>query len=112
MHELSIALSIIDLAEKEARSAGSTRITEVQIEIGQLAGVDREALEFSLEMARQKTMMSNAKIAIETIPGIAFCNQCQSSFRTIELIPSCPDCDSLTHLVNGTELKLKSILVD
>jgi hydrogenase nickel incorporation protein HypA/HybF len=113
MHELSIALSIIELVENEARIANSETITEVHLEVGQLAGVDLEALEFSLNMARQRTMMNHAVIRIDKIPGKAICKSCNFEFGTDALYSVCPGCnDGNTVLLSGMELKVKSLLVD
>ena len=40
MHELSIALSIINLAIKEAEKSNATRVSELELEIGEMAGVN------------------------------------------------------------------------
>ena len=39
MHELSIAQSIVQLSEQQAREHRSSQIEEVELEIGCLAGV-------------------------------------------------------------------------
>ena len=44
MHELSIALSIINLATKEAEKSNAARVSELELEIGEMAGVNIEAL--------------------------------------------------------------------
>lgn len=47
MHELSIVMGIIDIAEKEAKMAGVSIVEEIELEIGLLSGVEMEALEFA-----------------------------------------------------------------
>ena len=40
MHEMSIAQSIVELAEEQARSRHSEAVEELELEIGRLAGVE------------------------------------------------------------------------
>ena len=56
MHELSIALSIVELAEEEARKADATSISKVEVEIGTMAGIDPDALLFAWDSVIQGTM--------------------------------------------------------
>jgi hydrogenase nickel incorporation protein HypA/HybF len=61
MHELSIAMSIVEIAEDNAAMAGVKSVSEIQIEVGNLSGVVDEALEFALEEAVKNTILRNAK---------------------------------------------------
>ena len=113
MHELSIALSIVELAEEEAGKEVSSVITEVNLEVGLLTGVDLEALEFAIEMAKQDTRMSNAIIRIDKIPGRGHCKSCNAEFATDDPVYACPLCKNFSvELINGNELRLTSILVE
>ena len=71
MHELSIALSIINLAIKEAEKSNATRVSELELEIGEMAGVNIEALEFSMSIAMQNTILEGAKVRIVEIRSLA-----------------------------------------
>ena len=44
MHELSIALGIVKIAEEEMAKAGSNQIEAIELEIGTLAGIEFESL--------------------------------------------------------------------
>ena len=48
MHELSIALSILDLVALEAIKQKAREVKEIELEVGRLAGVDISALAFSI----------------------------------------------------------------
>lgn len=112
MHELSIALSIIDLVETEARRNGSSRVEEVELEIGTLASVEIQTLEFALESAVKGTLLQDAKIVRIYIKGSGFCNDCRSSFPVSSLFSPCPDCGSYcVKIVKGKELRVKSIVI-
>ena len=49
MHELGIASSILECVQTEARRHPGARITKVGVKIGELAGVDVDALQFGFE---------------------------------------------------------------
>ncbi|MEI6899665.1 MAG: hydrogenase maturation nickel metallochaperone HypA [Bacteroidota bacterium] len=113
MHELSIALSIIELAENEAGRAGGKEIKELELEVGLLAGVDLDALEFSLEMSKKETILENAILKIDKIPGLCHCRECLVDFPVDDLYSACPDCKSYSHdLIKGDELRIKSIVIE
>ena len=56
MHELSIAMSIVDMAQEEAERR-NVLIDAVHLELGSLSGVVAEALLFSYEMACSGTRL-------------------------------------------------------
>lgn len=68
MHELSVALSLVDLATEEGARLGA-RVCAVHVKIGALAGVAKEALAFSYEIACQDTPMAGSQLVIEDSDG-------------------------------------------
>lgn len=81
MHEFSIVMSMLDLAESSAREDGATRIDAIHLEIGALAGVVPEALEFAFQGAREGTMAEHARLEVDYLPAIANCSVCESRFE-------------------------------
>jgi len=113
MHELSIALSIVELAERHARERRATTIEEIELEIGALAAVDMAALDFSLESAVKHTLAENAKITLHIIPGEGVCETCDARVAMETLCQPCPHCASWQiRLTCGKELRVKSIVVN
>lgn len=113
MHELSIALSLVDLARKEAAAYNAQRVTELEIEVGKLSGVDTEALSFVLESVVRDTELENCHITIHPIEGRCHCNDCSTEYPIVDLLQVCPHCGSYNkELIAGRELKLKSLLID
>lgn len=113
MHELSIALSILELAQKEAQSHHAQRVTEIEIEVGKLSGVDTEALSFVLESVVRNTELEGCRVLIHPLEGKCRCNQCGQEYFIRELPEICPSCGSCDRtLIAGKELKLKSLLID
>lgn len=62
MHELSIAQSIVQLSEQQAREHHFSQIEEVELEIRCLAGVELQTLEFAMGSAVKGTLLEKAKI--------------------------------------------------
>ncbi|MBC8456551.1 MAG: hydrogenase maturation nickel metallochaperone HypA [Deltaproteobacteria bacterium] len=80
MHELSIALNILDIVQEECRKADSATVTEVVIRVGTLSGVDTQALTTCLHVASRETLMQDACIRIDRQQGRGFCAGCQQEF--------------------------------
>ena len=112
MHELSIAQSIVELAEKEAQNHGANTIEELELEIGALAGVDRMALEFALDSAIKGSRLEDARIICQRIAGEGRCGDCENVFPVENLFTACPVCGSYAvKIIKGKELRIKSLVV-
>ena len=46
MHELSVALGIVKIAENEIKKANAKKVELIELEIGTLAGIEFESLDF------------------------------------------------------------------
>jgi hydrogenase nickel incorporation protein HypA/HybF len=77
MHELSIALSILDIVTAEAERCGAV-VKAVHLRLGPLAGVISEALLSSWELARESSSFPTARLVIENVPLIVWCPTCNS----------------------------------
>ena len=113
MHELSIAVSIIESVEENLPEP-TVKVTKIFLKIGKMAGVVKEALEFSFEIAAQGSRLENARLEIEELPVLVECENCD---RTIELenppIFRCPDCRQPTpNLIQGKELQIVSVEIE
>jgi hydrogenase nickel incorporation protein HypA/HybF len=68
MHELSVALSLVDIATEEGARLGG-RVSAVHVRIGQMSGVVRGALEFSYDVACHDTPIAGSRLVIEETEG-------------------------------------------
>jgi hydrogenase nickel incorporation protein HypA/HybF len=113
MHEFSIAMSIIELAEEEARKAKASTVSELVLEIGTMAGIEFYALDTAIEAAVRGTMLEKASIIVDKIQASARCSECGHVFPIQQVYDACPQCNSLYHeLLQGKELKIKSLVVE
>ncbi len=107
MHELSIAMSIIELAEEEAERR-QCRVSAVHLRLGALSGVLKDALTSSYEIACENTRVAGSKLIVEDVPIIVFCESCQAD-RTLTSMQwfCCPECGTPTFkVVQGKELEV------
>lgn len=113
MHELSIALSIVELAEEEARKANAAIITKVEVEIGTMAGIENDALLFAWESVIQDTMAQQSTLVIHSIHAEAHCLECGRDFPAEHFFVQCPDCSSYRYqITKGKEMRVSSLMVD
>lgn len=113
MHEFSIALSIIEIAENEARKAKSEKVSELVLDIGTMAGIEFHALDFAMESATKNTILNEAKIIINKIVAIGRCQNCNHEFEIESAFDQCPKCNTyFIDVLSGKELKVKSLVVE
>ena len=113
MHEFSIAMNIVDIASEYARKEEAKSVKEIEIEVGQLAGIVVEALEFSLEAAVKGSILEEAKRTIISLPGLVRCRACSHEYESSDFFNECPECGAgPPEILQGRELRVKSLLVD
>src|ERR1700680_380608 len=78
MHELSIALSIIDGVEEETVRLGGRHVKAVHLRVGRLSGIVREALMASYELACEQTMLAGSRLVIEDVAVVTQCATCDT----------------------------------
>ncbi len=113
MHELSIVANIMDIVEEYAVKQHAITVHEIELDIGQLAGIDFDALEFAISHAPRKDLLRNAAFIIHKIDPAAKCRDCQHTYPTKEYATPCPGCGSIrTTITTGNELKVRSFKID
>ena len=108
MHELSIAISIVEMAEEEARRRGGTHVSAVHLKLGLLSGVVEEALRFSYGVSCEGTMLEGSELVIEETLVVVYCENCQAE-RSLSSIQAffCPVCSTpAPRVISGQELEL------
>ena len=113
MHELSIAMGIVEAATDEAQRRG-VQVTAVHLRLGALSGVVKDALLFSYEVACQDTPLAGSRLLVEDVPVIIFCPQCKDK-RVLTSVQSftCPECGTPTmDIRQGKELEVFALEVE
>lgn len=113
MHELSIALSILDQAAEEAQERGGLRVLAIHVRVGLLAGVVKEALLAAFEVAREGSPFPDARLVVEEVAVMAYCPSCcgPRPVRTVQQM-CCATCGTPTpQVVCGRELEIVALEV-
>ena len=111
MHELSIAMSIVEMAQEEAESRGQVQVQAIHLRLGKLSGVVKEALLSSYEIACHATPLEGSQLLIEEIPVEVFCPKCELPrlVTSIQWI-CCPECGTATpKVLRGKELEVVAL---
>lgn len=112
MHELSVAMGIVKIAEDETKKAEAERVTLIELEIGKLAGIEFESLDFVWPSAVKDTVLENAERKIDVKEGLGKCADCDTIFKIEHYYDSCPKCGSnLKGIIQGKELRVKALEV-
>ena len=109
MHELSIALKLVDLACEHASSCQEMEVDAVHIAVGALSHIHAPSLLSGFAIAREGTLISQAELIIRQIPLVLGCTDCQRDFESSGIQDlRCPICCGYsTHVRHGNELDLE-----
>ncbi len=112
MHELSIALGIVKIAEDETAKAKADKVDLIELEIGTLAGIEFDSLDFVWISAVKDTVLEKAVKKTIVIKAKAKCIDCNTIFDIKYVYDSCPKCNSfLKVIIKGKELRVKALEV-
>jgi hydrogenase nickel incorporation protein HypA/HybF len=114
MHELSIAMSMIEVATEEARRQGATQVNALYLKLGRLAGVVKEALLFSYDVACEGTPLEGSRLVIDEVAIVVFCPSCQAERTLDSLQPLCCSVCGLPtpQVLRGRELEVVAMEIE
>jgi hydrogenase nickel incorporation protein HypA/HybF len=113
MHEMSVTMSLLDLILEEAGKAGASKITGVNIVLGEMTGIIDHYVQANFELLSQNTPAEGAKLSFQNIPRQVRCRHCAHLFQPAELEWACPRCQSVDiEITGGRELYVESIEVE
>jgi len=113
MHEMGIANSILDGVAKELRRRPGNRAVKVGVRIGELAGVDPDALSFAFEALTLDTPLAGLELEVEYRAPRSRCRDCSVEFevRNFELL--CPGCGGTNaECISGDEIEFAYLEVE
>jgi hydrogenase nickel incorporation protein HypA/HybF len=87
MHELSIALSLIDaVCDELPRLGAGASVRAIRIRVGPRSGVVADALAFAFDVAVADTPVAGARLEIEHTYGS------ELELTALEVVDAAPDC--------------------
>ena len=111
MHELSVALSIVDGVLEELGRQKSGQVEVVHLRLGRLSGVDKDALSFSYRVACEGTALANSRLLVEEVEVAIFCPTCgaERAIRSFPLL-TCAECGAAgDRVIHGQELEIAAM---
>ncbi len=112
MHELSIVMGIVDIANDEVQKHHARKVESIELEIGTMSGVEFGALEFAWDAGVRNTILEHSDIVINKVQATARCSDCGTEFLVTEPFSPCPVCNNvLIEYLKGKELRVKSLTV-
>jgi hydrogenase nickel incorporation protein HypA/HybF len=103
MHELGIAVQVVEAVTERARGA---RIKRVVLEVGVLSAVLPDALLFCFDVATAGTLAEGATLEILSRPGRARCRACAAEFELLRPFGRCSCGESDLDWLAGDELQI------
>ncbi len=110
MHEFSVALGIVKIAEKETKKANKSKVDLIELEIGSLAGIEINALNYAWDIAVKDSVLEHSEKRIINQDAKANCIDCNHKFILENIYDVCPICESYKkEIIKGKELLVTSL---
>ena len=107
MHEFAFANTVLEAARAEAQLRPGMMLTKIAIRVGDLAGVDPDALRFCFGALVKETNWESVVLEIERRAQRHRCTRCGIEFEVVNYDTACPACgESTTSFLSGNELEL------
>jgi hydrogenase nickel incorporation protein HypA/HybF len=101
---------VLQEVQQEAQRHPGVRLRKVKVRVGELSGVNPEALGFSFEVLVRDAGLEPLELEIETCPRRQRCPTCLQTFAVPEYDLRCPSCGTAeTEFAGGDELELASL---
>lgn len=109
MHEMSIAEGIVGIAMETARQNKAVRIGEIGLLLGDMAGVETEALNFCFEALVKDTIAEGATLKLKRIPLMGRCEKCGQEEHIEHYNFICGKCGGTLVIYSGRELQVEYV---
>ena len=106
---MAIAEGILDIALTHARDNHAQRIERIHLLLGELSGVETEALSLAFSSVIRGTIAENAALTWERVPFTGRCHDCGRERRIRPQDYLCPDCGGGMEIIGGREMRVDYI---
>lgn len=113
MHEMGIIVHLVKTLEETAKEQNIPKIYRVCLQVGEVSGIMTDYFTDCWNyFCRRRPVLEEAKLELETIEAVTYCDHCQRTYPTVTYGRECPYCHSgETWLVKGNECIIKEIEV-
>ena len=112
MHEIGVVKQVVRTVEDFAKENDITEVSEIVLDIGELSLIIPKYVEDIYPIATEGSILENAKLIMNVIPGMAECDECDEIFNVIEHEGYCPNCGSFEkEILSGKDFLIREIHV-
>jgi len=111
MHEMGIAMDILRIVQESipAEMVGA-RVQRVNLRVGKFSAIVPDSLRFCFNVVAANTAAAGAELAVEEVPVVARCNDCNHAWTIEDAVFVCPKCKGgRIEMLSGRELDIVSI---
>lgn len=113
VHELAITQNILNIALDEAKAAQASKITKINLVIGELSGVVSDCVQFYFDFLKKDNAAEEATIDFKLVPAELRCRNCLTNFNPQDSLWICPNCQSSSvEVISGRDCYIESIEVE
>ena len=110
MHEQSIVASLLSMALEDAKKDNARRIVSIKLVVGELTGVEKDAVSFYFGFMAKNTIAAGASLEFNYTKAQLRCRDCDIIFPREKLKFNCPECHKKAiEIVGGRELYIESM---
>jgi hydrogenase nickel incorporation protein HypA/HybF len=112
MHELSLATSLLQIAQEQAELEKFDKVMEIHVDVGRLSCIEPDALSFCFEAIRADSIASEAKLVLTIVPGLARCRSCALEAELNNHFDPCPSCGAFgMEVLSGNTMRVTGLEV-
>ena len=113
MHEFGITQNILSIALEKANTAQASRVSKINLIIGELAGIVDECVEFYFDFLSKDTIAAQANLSFNHPTTQLRCRNCDTVFSPDNLNWVCPNCqEQKVDIISGRECYVESIEIE
>lgn len=110
MHEIGVVRQILRTVEDFAKENNVEKIDEIVLDIGELSLVIPKYVEEIYPAVVKGSILDGTKLIMNTVPGLAECDDCDEIFNVVEHEGYCPNCGSFEKTVlSGRDCSIKEL---
>ncbi|MDA8228820.1 MAG: hydrogenase maturation nickel metallochaperone HypA [Desulfitobacterium hafniense] len=109
MHELSIMQGVFDIVLDNAEKHSLTKITKINIVVGEISGVEPEALDFAFSYFARGSIAEGAEFSITRVPLTGRCRRCGEKLQGLVNLECKCEGPPAYEMLTGTELYVNTI---
>ncbi|HXC64401.1 MAG TPA: hydrogenase maturation nickel metallochaperone HypA [bacterium] len=110
MHEMSLAVALLERVLAEAGKGGLRSVSQVTVELGSLQAIEPDLLSEAFRAAALNSVAEGARLDLQLRPAEASCRSCGQGFQPSYQDYVCPHCGQAdVKILRGKEMFLLSL---